>query len=76
MEELVRTIVSNIVDDQSQIDIKTVENEDSSITIEVKVASDDTGRVIGRSGRVINSIRTLTKVKAAKENKKVFVEVL
>ncbi|HHX04051.1 MAG TPA: KH domain-containing protein [Tissierellia bacterium] len=75
MSELVRTVVLRLVDDPSQVQI-TEKVDGSVVTVEVRVAPDDMGRVIGKGGRVINAIRTLAKVAATKENVKVFVEVL
>ena len=75
MSELVRTIVLRLVEDPDQVHV-TERTDGSVVTVEVRVAPEDMGRVIGKGGRVINAIRTLAKVAATKENVKVFVEVL
>lgn len=75
MGELVKSVVVRLVEDPSQV-VVTEKTDGSVVTVEVRVASDDMGRVIGKGGRVINAIRTLAKVAATKENVKVFVEVL
>ncbi len=76
MENLVKFIVENIVDDPESVQITREEGEEGEIKIQITVAEEDKGRVIGKSGRIINSIRNITRVLAAKQNVKVFVEVL
>ncbi|MDI9472315.1 MAG: KH domain-containing protein [Tissierellia bacterium] len=75
MSELVRTVVLRLVEDPSQVQV-TEKVDGSVVTVEVRVAPEDMGRVIGKGGRVINAIRTIAKVAATKENVKVFVEVV
>ena len=76
MEEFLKTIISNLVDNKETVEIKKVDSE-KSITFEVKVAEEDMGRVIGRQGRTAKSIRTVMKSVAAKEgHKKVSVEFI
>ena len=74
-KELVEYIVKSLVDEPDQVDISEIFDEDSLI-IELRVADDDKGRVIGRGGRVINAIRTLIEPLADKENKHVTLEVI
>ena len=57
-EDLVQYIAENLVNDPEQVNI-TRKETNRSIVLELSVASDDMGRVIGRSGRVANSIRAL-----------------
>lgn len=57
-EELVQYIAENLVNDPEQVNVNRKETN-RSIVLELTVASDDMGRVIGRSGRVANSIRAL-----------------
>ena len=75
MKELVEFIVKSLVDSPDEVRVNVFE-ERSETTLELSVAADDMGRVIGRNGRVINSIRTLVQVSAAKEGKRVNLEVL
>ena len=57
-------------------EVVVTENEtDNSITIELKVSSDDMGKVIGKQGRIAKAIRTVVKAAAAKDDKKVIVEI-
>ena len=75
MKELVEYIAKSLVDDPSQVTVSEVEGANSLI-IELHVASEDMGRVIGRGGRVANAMRTLVRVIAAKEGKRVTLEIV
>ena len=75
MEEVLKTLIENLVDDKDAVEIKEV-NGEKSIVYEVKVAEKDMGKVIGRQGRLAKSIRTVMKAVATKEHKKVSVEFL
>jgi len=75
VKELVEYIVRSLVDNPDRVEIKETQGE-SSILIENKVADEDTGKVIGREGRIINSIRTLVKSAVTKDTRRVQVEVL
>ncbi|MAZ52859.1 MAG: RNA-binding protein [Trueperaceae bacterium] len=58
--ELVTYIISNLVDEPDQLNIKA-EQEEDSLQIHITCAPNDAGRIIGRGGRIINSIRTLAR---------------
>jgi predicted RNA-binding protein YlqC (UPF0109 family) len=75
MEELVRIIAKSLVDEPDSVDVRTVE-EGGEITIELRVADDDMGKVIGKQGRIAKAIRTVVKAVATREDKRVSVEIL
>ena len=75
MEEFLRIIISNLVENQDAIEINTID-KGKSITFEVKVAQEDMGKVIGKQGRIAQSIRNVMKAVANKEHKKASVEFL
>ncbi len=75
MKEILETIILNLVEDKEQVSISSKE-EGKTLTLEVKVAEDDMGRVIGKQGKIAKSIRTVMKSLAAKEHKKVVVEFI
>ena len=75
MKQVLETIIKNIVENQEAVSINEKE-EAEKITYEVKVDNKDMGRVIGKQGKVANSIRTLMKALGAKDKKKVVVEFL
>lgn len=73
--DLVEYLVVNIVDDADAVSLEVIDSESSS-TIEVMVAPDDVAKVIGRHGRTIKAIRTLSRALAARLGTSVEVEVL
>ena len=75
MEELLKIIISNLVDNIDAVEITKKEDEKTT-TFEVKVAKEDMGKVIGKQGRLAKSIRTVMKSVAGKEHKKVLVEFI
>ena len=75
MEEFLRIMISNLVDNKEAIEINQIENG-KSVTFEVKVAQEDMGKVIGKQGRIAQSIRNVMKAVANKEHKKASVEFL
>jgi len=75
MKTLVEYIVKCIVDKKDEVEVKSVEG-DKSIVLEIKVAQEDMGKVIGKEGRTIKAIRTLLGAAATKIDKKVMVELL
>ena len=75
MKNLVEIIAKALVDDPDQVVVKETAG-DSILILEISVASDDVGKVIGKEGRIANAIRTITKAAAAKQEKKVTVEIM
>ena len=75
MEEFLKIIISNLVENKDAIEINTVDNG-KSITFEVKLAQEDMGKVIGKQGRIAQSIRNVMKAVAKKKKKKATVEFL
>lgn len=75
MKELVEYIARSLVDDPSQVSVTEIEGE-TSVILELRVAPEDMGRVIGKGGRVANAIRTLLRVIAAKQGKRVTLEII
>ena len=75
MKELVEYIVTSLVDNPDEVAVAEVDNG-SELVLELTVADSDMGRVIGKNGRVINSIRTLVQVSAAKQGKQAAVELI
>ena len=74
---LTETIIKKIVTDPESVSIKEFEtDEENTIQIEVLVSSDDMGKVIGKNGKIINSIRTIVAAASSLEdNKKVRINI-
>lgn len=75
MGELVKFIAQSLVDNPDQVDVREVEGE-QTVIIELRVAPDDMGKVIGKQGRIAKAIRTVVKAAATKDNKRVVVEII
>ena len=75
MKELVEVIAKSLMDHPDEVVVTEKETE-KAIVVELKVASDDMGKVIGKQGRIAKSIRTVVKAAATKDDKKVVVEIL
>ncbi|MBE3598047.1 MAG: KH domain-containing protein [Limnochordaceae bacterium] len=75
MKELVEYIARALVDHPDQVEVRQVEGE-RSIILELKVAPEDMGKVIGKQGRIAQAIRIVAKAAALREGKTVHVEIL
>ncbi|AIS52547.1 hypothetical protein TKV_c13760 [Thermoanaerobacter kivui] len=75
MGELVKTIAKALVDNPDAVEVNEIEGR-QSVIIELKVAPEDMGKVIGKQGRIAQAIRTLVKAAALKEKKHVIVEII
>ncbi|BDF58480.1 UPF0109 protein [Christensenellaceae bacterium] len=75
MRELVEYIARNLVDDPDAV--KVVEREEeNAYVLELSVAPDDMGKVIGKQGRIAKAIRTVVKAATSKASKKYIVEII
>lgn len=74
MRELVEFIARALVDQPDAVQVRQVERE-RAIVIEVTVAPDDVGKIIGKRGRIVNALRTVVKAAAVRTGKRVTVEI-
>ncbi len=75
MKDLVEMMAKNLVDHPDDVRINETAG-DSIVILEINVSQDDVGKVIGKEGRIANAIRTIVKAAAAKQEKKVTVEIV
>ena len=75
MKELVKVIAVSLVDHPEEV-IVTEKETDHSIILELHVAPDDMGKVIGKQGRIAKAIRSVVKAAASREDKKIVVDIL
>ena len=75
MKSLVEILARNLVDNPNDVAVNVVEDTDSVI-YELRVAQTDMGKIIGKQGRIAKAIRTVVKAAAAKEGKRVNVEII
>ena len=72
MEEILRTIIENLVDNKEEVKITRIDDE-KGVLLKVKVAQSDMGKVIGKQGKVARAIRTIMKSVTTNEQKNVGV---
>jgi len=75
VKELIEYIARSLVEDPTQVDVQQ-ERVGGKVRLELSVAKEDMGRVIGKSGRVANAMRVLLRVAAAREGKQASLDVL
>ncbi|HZK01498.1 MAG TPA: KH domain-containing protein [Anaerovoracaceae bacterium] len=75
MVDLVEAIAKSLVDNPEAVDVRQVEGNTANV-IELRVAPEDMGKVIGKQGRIAKAIRIVVKAAAAKSNTKVAVEIM
>lgn len=75
MKELIDMIAKQLVDDPSQVTVKEIE-QGGRVRIELTVAKEDMGRIIGKGGRIANSLRVLLRVAAAREGKRATLDIV
>ena len=75
MKELIKFIAEALVDKPNQVEVNEVEGERTSV-LELKVAKEDLGKIIGKQGRTARAIRTILAAASAKINKRVVLEIV
>jgi predicted RNA-binding protein YlqC (UPF0109 family) len=73
--ELVEFLVRSIVENPDEVEVEEFE-DDGELVLEVKVADDDLGRVIGREGRVAKAIRTIARAAGGRDERRVSVDII
>ena len=75
MQELLEFLAKSLVDDQDAVSVDATEEEDA-LVLELRVAEDDTGQVIGRRGRTISALRTVMRAVGASQDQRVLVDLV
>ena len=75
MEELVEYLARGLVDKPDEVNVERVER-DGTIVLELRVAPDEVGKVIGRQGRIVRALRTLVRASGARSNERVVLEIV
>jgi uncharacterized protein len=76
LRELLEFLARSLVADPDAVEVTEVEEIEGEVVLELEVAEDDLGRVIGRGGRVANALRAIMKAAATREDKRVVVDIL
>jgi uncharacterized protein len=75
MQELLEFLAKSLVDDPDAVQVDPAE-EDDALVLELRVAEDDTGQVIGRRGRTITALRTVMRAVGASQDRRVLVDLV
>jgi uncharacterized protein len=75
MEELVEYLARGLVDKPDEVKVERVER-DGTIVLELRVAPDEVGKVIGRQGRIVRAMRTLVRASGARSNERALLEIV
>jgi len=76
MRDLLEYLVKGLVDDPAKVSVEQFEEDDGTVVLELAVAEDDYGKVIGRGGRTANALRTVVKAAAVRENRRVLIDIV
>ena len=76
MREVIEMIVNALVDDRESVDVREVEQRNGSTLIEVRVGPNDVGKIIGKQGKTIRALRSLTRIAGSKQNRRYVVEIV
>jgi uncharacterized protein len=76
VKDLIEFLARALVDDPDAVEIDSFEEDDGTLVYELRVAEDDVGKVIGRSGRTVNALRTVVRAAAVREGRRVLVDVV
>ena len=76
MRELLEYLASALVEQPDAVKVEEFEEDDGTLVLELSVADDDYGKVIGRGGRTAQAIRTVIKAAAVKDNRRVLVDIV
>ena len=76
MRELLVYLASSLVERPEEVRVEELEEDDGTLVLELSVADDDYGKVIGRGGRTAQAIRTVVKAAAVKDNRRVLIDIV
>ncbi len=76
MKDLLEYLAKGLVEHPDAVQVTEVEEDDGTIVLELSVDEDDYGSVIGRGGRTAMALRTVVKVAAVKQQRRVFVDIV
>jgi uncharacterized protein len=76
MRELLEYLTRQLVDEPDEVHVEELEEDDGTIVLELSVAQDDYGQVIGRGGRTAAALRAVIKAAATRERRRVLVDIV
>jgi predicted RNA-binding protein YlqC (UPF0109 family) len=75
MEEILTYLARELVDNPDQVRVERIEREDGELLLELHVAAEDVGKVIGKQGRIARALRTVVKASSVRAGRRVHVEI-
>jgi predicted RNA-binding protein YlqC (UPF0109 family) len=76
VRELLVYLAQQLVDEPAKVEVEQFEEDDGTLVLELSVADDDYGQVIGRGGRTAQALRTIVKAAAVKDNRRVLLDIV
>ena len=76
MRDLLVYLAKSLVDQPDKVEVEQFEEDDGTLVLELSVADDDYGQVIGRGGRTAQALRTVVKAAAVKDNRRVLIDIV
>jgi len=76
VRELLEELAKRLVDRPEEVKVDEFSEDDGTVVLELSVAEDDYGKIIGRGGRTANALRTVVKAAAVRENRRVLVDIV
>lgn len=76
MKELLEYLVRQLVDEPDAVEVEQFTEDDGTVVLELAVAEDDYGKIIGKGGRTANALRTVVKAAAVREGCRVLVDIV
>ena len=76
MRKLLEYLARELVDEPDEVEVEEFEEDDGTLVLELSVADEDYGKVIGRGGRTANALRLVVKAAAVKEDRRVLVDIV
>jgi predicted RNA-binding protein YlqC (UPF0109 family) len=76
VRELLVYLARALVDEPDSVEVEEFEEDDGTLVLELSVAEDDYGKVIGRGGRTAQALRTIVKAAAVRDNRRVLVDIV
>jgi uncharacterized protein len=76
MKELLEYLAGQLVDEPDGVEVEQFDEDDGTVVLELSVADDDYGKIIGKGGRTANALRTVVKAAAVKEGRRVLIDIV
>jgi predicted RNA-binding protein YlqC (UPF0109 family) len=76
VEDLLEYLARSLVDEPDEVSVESFEEDDGTLVLELHVAEDDAGKVIGRGGRTVAALRTVVKAASVRHGRRVLIDVV